>query len=731
MPVPLVLLTLANSLHSFAMAQQPTLTRRPTSARHQQKYDMAWTAYARSMAACIVVLRKAIDLLSQHEYSGLGSGRIELRARVMLTECLIMVGSTVEAEKVLNKAASLAQQHESLSPFRPFLSLLSASLYISSTSPTLKHATTSSAKFAKSILRRVLSTTPLGPSWKYRILLTLVGLPESTYTELLSHWRDIAKVADKRHDLTMGLVARLGIARTALAEGDCNLAESTLKEMDAVLFPANDMPASAGTAEGAMAPPQPMQRTISTALLPSALQVHYSLIYALLKAHTGDVKEARDKLRMAHALLDRPESAKEHLIGEQEGWVKILLSPNESGSTETVKLKVPAKSTIYSFAFLASAAIHRDPFGSKPRSTLFAAEGLKLLESKLSGTEHLPSNTTVVNAFDTLAKLARVKIHLLLFSAELSLMRSAFAQAEEQYMNAISTARQYSGSENELWLAVKDRVTLGMGCLYQARGQDDLAEDCFETVLAHEPQSSVSTKAGVRTSLGGASVDVVADRRDSVDVVSLAKLGFLLLKISQGHIARLSTMSSSSSSRLTPTELRLTRYAQDLVALGSMSDSDPLTVPTTAFKQGSPTQLVSDLVLALTKGEITKAKHHLSRALNSTNVSSSNHAKALILALLANLFLWTRNEQAQKMLLASAHIAKGMGARISPVVHDDQKGAQAQDVFVGNAPLGLWTAQKLLESYERTDPNKVQSQIEVIKAHKATLQADIVSTRTG
>lgn len=71
-------------------------------------------------------------------------------------------------------------------------------------------------------------------------------------------------------------------------------------------------------------------------------------------------------------------------------------------------IRVPARSTVYIFAFLASVvsagsirithvivcspyrrplqAIHRDAFGSKPRATLFATEGLKLIDASLAGS---------------------------------------------------------------------------------------------------------------------------------------------------------------------------------------------------------------------------------------------------------------------------------------------------------------------------------------------------------
>lgn len=40
---------------------------------------------------------------------GVGSGRIEMRARVMLAEVLVENGGTTEAEKVLSKGVSLLQ----------------------------------------------------------------------------------------------------------------------------------------------------------------------------------------------------------------------------------------------------------------------------------------------------------------------------------------------------------------------------------------------------------------------------------------------------------------------------------------------------------------------------------------------------------------------------------------------------------------------------------------------
>lgn len=42
---------------------------------------------------------------------------------------------------------------------------------------------------------------------------------------------------------------------------------------------------------------------------------------------------------------------------------------------------------------LPAQAVHRDPFGSKPRSTLFANEGLRTIDVKLTGSECMYLNS--------------------------------------------------------------------------------------------------------------------------------------------------------------------------------------------------------------------------------------------------------------------------------------------------------------------------------------------------
>jgi hypothetical protein len=204
-----------------------------------------------------------------------------------------------------------------------------------------------------------------------------------------------------------------------------------------------------------------------------------------------------------------------------------------------------------------------------------------------------------------------MKIHLLLFSAELSIMRSAFSTAQAHLTSAITTARTHAG----LWDSFAGRITLDMGLLRQASGDEKEAEECFETVLM----------SGEGREEGG---------EEGASLVTLAKVSLLVLKISQGSRVRLSTSFSSissSSPSSTNDSARLTSLARSVVE--ATQDAAPAL------------RLTGEFVQALTRGEITKAKQHLSVALNLSNTSLANHAKALMLALLANLFLHTRNDQ--------------------------------------------------------------------------------------
>jgi len=89
----------------------------------------------------------------------------------------------------------------------------------------------------------------------------------------------------------------------------------------------------------------------------------------------------------------------------------------------------------------------------------------------------------------------------------------------------------------------------------------------------------------------------------------------------------------------------------------------------------------------------------LKEALEIATQSSDNHLRALILALLSNLYLLTASEHAQLMLRMCRQLAAGLGA---PVIRSepDQASEAENAQVVGNAPLGLWVGERFVGEYD-------------------------------
>jgi hypothetical protein len=98
--------------------------------------------------------------------------------------------------------------------------------------------------------------------------------------------------------------------------------------------------------------------------------------------------------------------------------------------------------------------------------------------------------------------------------------------------------------------------------------------------------------------------------------------------------------------------------------------------------------LVSRMVLSANKH--TRQCLTAALALSNETLLHNNHIKGIILPLLANLFLHTRNDQAFKMLHAAFSLARGMGAT------QDPKDVGIIETTVGNPRVGLWVGQRLL-----------------------------------
>lgn len=101
LPLPLLLLNYAQLLHNSALALEPYLAQ---SKLPIQVYTTKWNEYQRFEMGAIVVLR---NLIAGGGGIGIGGGRLELRARIMLVEILSKTSKDGgEAEKVVAKGVS-------------------------------------------------------------------------------------------------------------------------------------------------------------------------------------------------------------------------------------------------------------------------------------------------------------------------------------------------------------------------------------------------------------------------------------------------------------------------------------------------------------------------------------------------------------------------------------------------------------------------------------------------
>lgn len=194
------------------------------------------------------------------------------------------------------------------------------------------------------------------------------------------------------------------------------------------------------------------------------------------------------------------------------------------------------------------------------------------------------------------------------------------------------------------------RLVLNLGLIHLLKNNESEAERCFEAVIAYSASTTTSTKPS-RTK------EIVSS---GATTVQLAELSLLSLKLSQGHTLPHSSSSITSSPMLSRSlssnsivrqsqvsstiSTRLQTLTRSLTSLDS-SDSPSSSSSSPNSNLTPSLQFVISFTKALTSKEITKSKSNLSNALNATSKMSANHARALTLALLANLFEQTRNTE--------------------------------------------------------------------------------------
>ncbi|GJN87103.1 hypothetical protein Rhopal_000048-T1 [Rhodotorula paludigena] len=652
-PAPVTLLALAVSLRATAQSLLPSLAKRPSSASasSQARYAQSYAEYVRAAMGAVAVLRAAVQLTAgASEFSG---GRVELRANAMLGETLVDLYEGSGNEKVVAPEAekAVSRAHPSLAPYVPPVTLLQLRLSLFSSKPL---------KFIRTTLRRLITSltsstpSPALSAATYAAHALTASIPGATVEEKLSAWATVHDLAQQRGDEQVRVVAALGEARLALDAEDYVRASQALGGVHTLL--------------GVDVEGEAQKRVWA----PRLLKVQYRLLYCLLKSQVGEAKAARDMLKSTHKLLDA-----------------VVATTGGEDAGDEVTFKIPSQSEMYTFAFLASAALyHHEPSGKSPRAQLFGEEGIRIVDQKLNGREVSLPVTSLPAISTSLRRHAALKTRLHLILSALGTMRSAYSDAEKHVHFALHAARAYASSGDTL-VKTQIRATLEWAQVRIARAARDgvderEAETALEGVLAAiEAAIEGSDKGGGVRGAGGAQDD---PSPQLVHLQHVAMLSLLLLRMS-------ALPDVLTSAPLTPTATLLRTLTAPSVSAPSAS---------------AASRLVSALATALSVPSITASKTALSSALSLTNSMQAMHARAGVLALLGNVFLWTREGEAQKMLHSALRLAQAFGnpAQRSVSLDDGQAALP-----VGHARLSLWLGEKLLESYRvesRPPPDAAQ-----------------------
>ncbi|THH06827.1 hypothetical protein EW145_g3811 [Phellinidium pouzarii] len=329
------------------------------------------------------------------------------------------------------------------------------------------------------------------------------------------------------------------------------------------------------------------------------------------------------------------------------GTIDITLS---SGPPLTIKTTHPR--VLYHLAYLVSSVSKRDAVGRKPKRKIFANEGLTdyVKEVKKEITLHPWADPRDAEEIDE--RMVKIRADLLSELIAVCIMRSEFDEASKNLEVLIAHTRSYG-----FFPTYAARITLHHAHLAHALGDANRAAKCY-AVAAHLAQEGTFVNVSARVS-------------------------HLALRIACGEGGRV-----------------------DLEWEAEVS-----AVVEACKGMGGTLEAIGHILQASISPEILTAKTHLKVALDHASAAQDNHLRALILALISALYLRTAEDHARAMLETCRQLAAGLGAPQKSSKDGQPPKDDTSNIPTGNAPLGLWVGQRLLEIYRREgDEAKAQRQ---------------------
>ena len=166
---------------------------------------------------------------------------------------------------------------------------------------------------------------------------------ENDYPGTLSALRDVEGLASKRGDNEMIWASRVLLARAALGEREFRLAGALIDSIAEMMgFERAPAPNEHGVKVEVKSESTLEEGSRDQGYLGRQMRIQFVIIYCLYQAQIGKVKLAKDKLKIAHGLLDQKVLEE----GETGGWVKVSpYAPECLDGTDADSLRTDSNSS--------------------------------------------------------------------------------------------------------------------------------------------------------------------------------------------------------------------------------------------------------------------------------------------------------------------------------------------------------------------------------------------------
>ncbi|CAG8463862.1 8471_t:CDS:2 [Cetraspora pellucida] len=157
------------------------------------------------------------------------------------------------------------------------------------------------------------------PDWTYHFLLRHAELynAEGDFNGCLSTLKQAESMADQRGDIEMKACLLISIVQYAFTNQNYSIAQHSLAELSTIYFP----PPSS----------RPPQTYHIFPISNYCLHLHYLLLYVAFNMHTGNVKDATEKLAEVHNMLNQKRDVESS--DDVKGYTTVHVSAAPTSST--------------------------------------------------------------------------------------------------------------------------------------------------------------------------------------------------------------------------------------------------------------------------------------------------------------------------------------------------------------------------------------------------------------